>query len=211
LRSKKLIYYLGPFVSILDEELIKWVEEKRRKAIPLNYSSLENELRSISRSMSMKSKETINSWIQRFNRRHGLVFRRVSHKSSLTPESIKSTCEKFIVDTQEKIKIIRIKSADNILNMDESCIIINKMLPHTLDFRGTTEIWSLAGKNSKEKLTMIFAITMSGIKLPIMFIGKGKPNKQKERKIQKYINLKRLEVLIKMNDKSWMNQGVMND
>ena len=89
-----------------------------------------------------------------------------------------------VIINKKKMDILY-DEADMIINMDETPCTLEMGFNTTIDFMGKKNIDIQTSGREHYKLSIILAITGSGIKLPPLIIVKGEPGKSIENELRK--------------------------
>ena len=154
----------GTFGDI-EEALMKWFRNARKNNLPFNGPLLLSKAKQLADRLEIENFRGSVGWLNRFKVRHGLLFRQISGEEKTVNEvdvlSWKETVLKDILH--------RFHPAD-IYNADETALFY-RMLP-TKSFVERGDVCT-GIKQSKERLTLLVACSMSGERLPVLVIGKS--------------------------------------
>ena len=178
----------------LNETVFKWFQQARSKNIPISGPIIQEKALQFARELGYNdfkaSSGWLDSWKSRFNIGH----------FKICGESADVDLEK-VNEFKEKIPgLIVGYSNENIFNCDESGLFFRSLPDTTFAKRGEE---CKGGKNAKERVTVMFACSLTGEKLKPLVIGKSaKP------RCFKNVKMERLPVIWEHNKKSWMTTDV---
>ena len=103
IRNNKIRYRLGKTTGIIknftdteEEDIIKWLTERRNRNLPVSTKSLIGYASSINTKFANKSISAKIKWAYRFIKRNGFAIRRISHIGQKIPEDKNEKIKKFI-------------------------------------------------------------------------------------------------------------------
>lgn len=151
----------------LEECLLKWFKQCRDENISISGPLLQEKAEIYSKSLGFSDFKASNGWLEKFKRRHDLVFKKVCGESASVNIE---TCHSWI---NERLKgLLSVYEPENVFNADETALFYKCLPDKTLAFRDEK---CHGGKQSKERLTILLAANMSGTeKLSPFVIGKSK-------------------------------------
>ncbi|GBN02963.1 Aminopeptidase O [Araneus ventricosus] len=182
----------SPYENV-DKALLSWIKYARSQNAPISWNILKEKSLEFANELGESSFVASNGWLQRFNSRHNLSFKKLCGEVADFDSSLKEWKDVVLRDILE-----RYESA-NVFNVDE-CGLSYRILPdRTLCFKGEK---CVGGKKSKERLTVLLAANMDGSeKIIPLVIGKClKPRCMK--------NCKSLPLFYDANLKAWMTAGI---
>ncbi|GBO40301.1 Tigger transposable element-derived protein 4, partial [Araneus ventricosus] len=184
---------LSPYENV-DKALLSWIKYARSQNALISWNVLKEKSLEFANELGESSFVASNGWLQRFNSRHNLSFKKLCGEAAdFDSSSLKEWKDVVLRDILE-----RYESA-NVFNVDE-CGLFYRILPdRTLCFKGEK---CVGGKKSKECLTVLLAANMNGSeKIIPLVIGKFlKPRCMK--------NCKSLPLFYDANSKAWMTADI---
>lgn len=181
----------------IDKALFTWFKIQRSRNIPLNGAILQLKAEELAKKMGKEDYTCSASWIQRFRKRHNIVFGKIHGESANVDSNV---CNNWISNIWPKI---RENYTDNqIFNADETSIFY-KLTPDK-SFHFKNEKCS-NGKFSKDRITVLLCSNMTGtVKKELLVIGKAK----KPRCLK---NVHFLPVSYEGNKRAWMTSSIFED
>ncbi|XP_044586102.1 tigger transposable element-derived protein 6-like [Cotesia glomerata] len=181
----------------LEECLLKWFKQCRHENISISGPLLQEKAEIYSTSLGFSDFRASNGWLEKFKRRHDLVFKKVCGESASVNVA---TCNKW---TNDRLKdLLRDFEPENVFNADETALFYKCLPDKTLTFRDDK---CHGGKHSKERLTILLAANMTGTeKLSPSVIGKSK-------KPRCFSKCKSLPLKYEANTKAWMTSAIFRD
>jgi hypothetical protein len=175
----------------LEDILMKWFLQARATNIPINGPVLKEKATEIAKKLKISDFTSSNGWLDRFRKRHGIVYRQISGESESVDKSCVSTWLMQLLPP-----LINKFSPEDVFNADEFGLFF-KLMPDK-SFVCKDEKCS-GGKLSKERLTVLLCSNSDGSeKLPPLVIGKScKPRCFK--------HVKRLPCDYAAQRKAWMS------
>ncbi|XP_043462863.1 tigger transposable element-derived protein 4-like [Leptopilina heterotoma] len=177
----------------LEECLLTWFKQCRDKNITVSGPVLMEKAEFYAKSLKIDNFRVSNGWLEKFKKRHGLTFRKICGESKSVNNDV---CEEWKGTLQNLVKEY---DPSDIFNADETGLFYKCLPDKTLVFKGEK---CHGGKHSKERLTVLLAVNMSGSeKLTPFVIGKSK-------KPRCFAGCKSLPVQYDANKKAWMNSEI---
>lgn len=184
---------LSPYENV-DKALLVWIKKARSQNAPISWNVLKEKSLECAKELGESSFVASNGWLQRFNSRHNLSFKKLCGEAAdFDSSSINDWKDVVLRDILERYE------PANVFNADE-CGLFYRILPdRTLCFKGEK---CVGGKKSKERLTVLLAANMDGSEKMIpLVIGKFlKPRCMK--------NCKTLPLFYDANSKAWMTADI---
>ncbi|KAG0438324.1 Tigger transposable element-derived protein 6 [Dictyocoela muelleri] len=174
----------------IDMKLFEWFISRRRRFITIQDTNLQEMAIKMAKSVNIHNFSASNGWLQLFKRRHNICSRVVSGESGLVDSNV---IEDFKDHYAEKIRSYR---PEDIYNCDETGLFY-KCTP-TRSLCHVKEVQA-SGKYSKERVTLLFCVSLSGEKCNPLLIGKAKTPRG-----FKNLDFNRLGISYKNNNKAWM-------
>lgn len=183
----------SPYENV-EKALLTWVKCARSQNAPISWMILKQKSMEIASELGEKNFTASNGFLQRFNSRHKLTFKRIcGEAANCDIEGLKEWKESVLTDILERY------TPSDVYNLDE-CGLFYRVMPNkTLSFKDEK---CVGGKKSKERLTVLLGSNMDGSeKLTPLVIGKFlKPRCLK--------NCKSLPVIYEANKKAWMTTDI---
>ena len=150
----------------LEQALLLWFTQQRSKNVPVNGPLLATKAKQFAESLGMKEFKGSNGYIEKFQRRHGLVFKAMCGESTSADSPAAESWVKNILPSY-----LHRYSPEDVYNADETSLFYELLPSHTLAFKGET---CSGGKKSKVRLTVLVCANMSGTdKRKLLVIGKS--------------------------------------
>ena len=145
---------------------MSWFRDARKNNLPINGPLLTTKAKQLAEKLDVEDFKCSVGWLNRFKARHGILFRKISGEEKVVNAVALSTWKETVLrDILQRFNPI------DIYNADETALFY-RMLP-TKSFVEKGD--SCKGtKQSKERLTVLVACSMSGERLPLLVIGKSK-------------------------------------
>ena len=188
----------------IEDHLINWIKEMRKKKLAISYKMIKEEALKVSNDPEFKATP---GWFQRAKKRMKLARRVPTH-------IIQKLCEKSGKDIQiylAKLQQLKLdiltkpRGADIIFcNFDETPLQFDMASGKTYDFRGVKEVCIQTTKGTKMRFTALLSMLSTGIMLPPLFIFKSKKALCQDLK-KKFNN----DCLIFANEKGWVTEEIM--
>ncbi|XP_039602214.1 tigger transposable element-derived protein 4-like [Polypterus senegalus] len=181
--------------TVIEQCVLKWFVQARDRNVPIDGKLLQAKAEEFAKELGHSEFKASNGWLDKFKKRHGIVFNRLCGKSAQVQEE---DCSHWI---QKLPEIVKDYSPDDVFNADETGLFFKCTPDKTMTFKGEPYH---GGKKSKERVTLLLGANMSGLeKLPALFIGKSlKPRCFK--------NVKSLPVHYEANKKAWMTSQLFS-
>ena len=170
-----------------------WFKQARTAIASIDVPHLKEKAVHVAAHLGIDSFQASNGWIDRFKKRHSLVYKTVSGESAVVyPETM--------VDwkSEELPKIIEVYWPKDIFNVGESGLFYNLQPSKTLTYTGDT---CHSGTQSKQRVIVLLDCIVDGTeKLPPPVTGKyNKPHC--------FRNLRKLRTKYTANSNSWMTSA----
>lgn len=181
----------------LDEVLLEWLSNCRSKNLPISGPILQENALNIAKKLGISDFKASNGWLEKFRTRHNIVFRKLNGEAADCPldeaKGWMETLPSIIADYDLK----------DIFNCDETGLFFRSIPDKTLCLKSDA---CKGGKHAKERLTVLLCCNMEGDFEKTLVIGKAiKP------RCFKNLDMKKLPVMWRHNQKSWMTQSIMNE
>jgi len=152
-----------PMYSQIEHELFEWFLFERAKKIPISTKLLQAKSLEIAKELNITAFNGSIGWIQKFEKRYNLVSRCVTHYSNKTIGYAKTEIKSFY----DKLNnVIKNYTHDEIWNFDEVPIYFEPTIKKTIDIKGAETVTVISGNAMKKRMTLIIAISASGILCP---------------------------------------------
>jgi len=175
----------------INKATLTWFQKMRSINARISGSMIQEVALEFASKFGNLSFKASNGWLEKFKLRHEISQRILVGDSNDVPEE---TVESF----KEKFKYFAEGFEDkDIFNADECGLFFKAMPKYSLIQKGDT---CKSGKQSKERLTVLFATSMTGEKLAPLVIGKSL-----NPRCFKTINKNKLPVAWRANKKAWIN------
>lgn len=192
-KKKKLRSSSRPEV---DTMLLTWFQQQRANKIPVSGAMLQLQAEEFGK-LSGGDFKCSSGWLDRFKKRHAIVFGKISGESGSVDKTI---TDQWLADIWPSLS--NGYSPDNIFNADETGIFYKLTPDKTHKFRGEK---CFGGKLSKERITVMLCANSSGSeKRKPLVIGKF----QKPRCFK---NTRTLPVDYTFNKKAWMTSSIFEN
>ncbi|XP_028656953.1 tigger transposable element-derived protein 4-like [Erpetoichthys calabaricus] len=180
---------------VIEQCVLKWFVQARDRNVPIDRKLLQAKAEEFAKELGHSEFKASDGWLDKFKKRHGIVFNRLCGESTQVPEE---DCSHWI---QKLPEIIQDYSTGDVFNADETGLFFKCTTDKTMTFKGEP---CHGGKKSKDRVTLLLGANMSGLeKLPALLIGKSfKPRKFK--------NVKSLSMHYEANKKAWMTSELFS-
>lgn len=180
----------------LEECLVKWFSQCRQKNIPVGGVMLKEKAKSFAISLGIQNFSGSEGWLEKFKKRHNLVFRKICGESASVDTNI---CENW---KNELSVLLEGYEACNVFNADETGLFYKCLPDRTMSFKNEK---CHGGKHSKERVTILFAANMDGSqKLKPLLIGKSA-------KPRCFKGIKSFPMTYRFNRKAWMTTNLFQE
>jgi predicted DNA-binding protein YlxM (UPF0122 family) len=174
----------------IDKLCYDWFIKARSKCIPISGPLLKSKAKEIAERLGYNKFSASDGWLHKFRNRHNIKFKAVSGEAAIVnSEDVQAFFDK--VPT-----LLRGYSPQNVYNADKTGLFFRALPDKTLALKSEK---CTGGKMSKERLTVLHCVSMSGEKEPLLVIGKA----ARPRAFKK-LNVNSLPVTWKFNKKAWM-------
>jgi len=179
----------GPDFSDVEECVVKWFKQCRDANVSIGGPILKEKAENFAKSLGHEQFKASNGWLENFKKRHGIAFRKVCGESAAVSDDVVNEWKINLSELLEGYKPC------DIFNADETALFYKCMPDKTLTFKNEK---CNGGKHSKERLTLLLAVKMTGTdKLKPLIIGKSK-------KPRCFAGVKSFPVDYTANKKAWM-------
>jgi hypothetical protein len=151
--------------NIFDKKLFEWFNLKRKRFCTIQDVNIKDMALELSKLFGVKNFKASNGFIKRFKTRHNIKSKLIIGESGLVDGNL---IEDFRVTYENKLKMYDKK---DIFNCDEAGFFYKCTTSRTLCHIDEKQI---SGKFSKERITIIFCVSMCREKLDPLLIGKFK-------------------------------------
>ncbi|KAG0439732.1 Tigger transposable element-derived protein 6 [Dictyocoela muelleri] len=180
-----------------DEKLFEWFVFKRKRFFTIQDFCLQKNGLKSADIYKFGNFKASSGWLQKFKTRHNITSKFIKGESGLVDENV---LEEF-KDVYSK-KLSSYNKAD-VFNCDETGLLFKCTPNKNLCHKGEELI---SGKFSKERVTILFCISMLGEKINPLIIGKSKTPRG-----FKNLDFKRLIVDYRHNKKACMNLIIIKE
>lgn len=149
----------------VEKALVKWIETARDKNAPLSGKIVKAKSEELASKMNVEGFSATEGWFGRFKQREGIVHKRLHGEGQTADDQSRG---KWLAQVWPDLKS-RYKS-DQIWNADESGLYIRALPDATLTFKNDQR---KGAKKPKERITVLFACSMTGEKRKMLVIGKS--------------------------------------
>ena len=184
--------------EVVNEFIWTWFCQLRASNVPVSGPMIKEKAISYAKEQGFDDFKASTGWLDKLKIRHNINCAVVCGEgAAVNPETITDWKERLsgITDQYEP---------KDIFNMDETGIFFRALPEKTLRVRGTD---CLGGKKSKERLTAMFCVNMTGeeFEKPLIIGRAEKP------RCFRNINTKTLPVLWRHNKKAWMTSNLFKE
>nr|XP_037285031.1 tigger transposable element-derived protein 4-like [Rhipicephalus microplus] len=180
----------------MENVLLAWIQPARSVNLPVNGVVLKAKAEEIALRMNIEF-ACSDGWLDRFRKRHGLVFRSIAGEAAAVDEV---TCNDWRLTKLKEI--LQDYDPGDVYNVDETALFYQLLPQKTLAFAGDD---CTGGKHSKVRVTVLIGANMSGSdKLKLLVIGKS-------RLPRCFKHAKTLPVTYTAYSKSWMTQSIFEE
>ena len=181
----------------IESALYKWFLGARAHGLPISGAILTTKAQDLAKQLGHSDFKASNGWVQRFQTRHNIVFKKVCGESkSVNTENVHEWYNTVFLDVLQNYQ------PRNIYNADETGIFFKLLPDKTFTFKGDT---AHGMKQSKERLTAMVCANMDGSdKVPLLVIGKSA-------KPRCFKNQQSIPVDYKANKCAWMTSQIFTE
>ena len=174
----------------LEEVLLKWIGQARSLNMPLGGPIILEKANNFAQKLGYSTFKCSTGWLERFKVRYNITFKKICGESGKVTSEMTAEWTSTILPS-----LLSQFSPDDVYNGDETGLFYKCLPDKTFLMKGET---CNGGKQSKERLTVLVAVNMSGKeKLPLLVIGKYlKPRCFK--------GVQTIPVQYEANKKAWM-------
>ncbi|XP_064461904.1 tigger transposable element-derived protein 4-like [Ornithodoros turicata] len=178
----------------LEDVLLAWIRQARSSNLPPSVVVLRAKAEEIALRLHVEGFSCSDGWLDRFRKRHGLVYRSIVGVSADVDDA---ACTDW---RSSRLKdLMEEYDAVNIYNVDETALYYQLIPQKTLTFSGDA---CTGGKHSKVRVTVLVGANMTGSdKLKLLVIGKSKSPRC-------FKNVRTLPATYAANSKAWMTQAL---
>lgn len=188
--AKKRMYIRASKYEKMEEILKEWFVSARASNIPVGGTIIREKALRIANRLNIEGFTASNGWIDRFKKRHNVVYRSICGESQSVDLDIAEDWKQTDVPT-----LITDYAPRDIFNADETGLFFNVLPCKTFSFKGEA---CHGGKLSKVRLTVLLITNSDGSeKLPPLVIGKSA-------KPRCFKNVRTLPTKYAANKKAWM-------
>lgn len=181
----------------IDRLCYEWFSRARSQNIPVSGSLVKAKAKEIAEQSGYNSFTASDGWLQKWRKRHNVSFKCISGEAAdVNQEDVNQFLEKLP-------SMLLGYKPDDIYNADESGLFFRALPDKTLAFKSQK---CTGGKLSKERLTLLFCVSMTGQKEELLVIGKAK-----RPRAFKNITTADLPAIWKSNKKAWMTRDIMTE
>nr|XP_037286028.1 tigger transposable element-derived protein 4-like [Rhipicephalus microplus] len=175
----------------LEDVLLAWIQRARSVNLPVNGVVLKAKAEEIALRMNIEFAYS-DGWLDRFRKRHGLVFRAIAGEAAAVDEV---TCNDWRLTNLKEI--LQDYDPGDVYNVDETALYYQLLPQKTLAFTCDD---CTGEKHSKVRVTVLVGASMSGSDKPKLSVI----SKSRSPRCSKHT--KTLPVTYTANSKSWMTQ-----
>lgn len=180
----------------IEKCLLEWIKQTLDKNIPIDGPLLKEKSKEFATKLGIQNFSASNGWLEGFKRRHDIAFKKAAGESKSVDQGV---CNQW---TEDLPNLLEGYEPDDIYNADETALFFKCLPDKTFTFKGEK---CHGGKQSKERLTLLQCVNMSGTdKLPLLIIGKSK-------RPRCFKGVKTLPVDYANNTKAWMTKILFKD
>ena len=150
----------------VDEAVLRFFKQARAENVSIPGPVLQGKAEFYAKQMGHSNFRASNGWLEKFKSRHEIAFKKVCGESNAVENLV---CEDWL----KKLDLLcHDYKPEDIFNADEAALFFKCMPDKTLCFAKEN---CHGGKQSKERLTLLFAVNSTGTeKLKLLVIGKSK-------------------------------------
>jgi len=188
-----------------EKELLRFIFELREQGMGVSSTTLMIRAAYLCKQFRNKSRNAQYFVVQRFIKRHRLVYRMATHESQRDPREVEVEAKDFIANIRDKLNQT-CRHQDFILNMDQMPIPFSYNRKKTLEVVGQRTIHVRKSTSDTKRATFAMTVTASGKVLQPVLVFKGKP---KGRIVQKELTNFPKDILYQCQENAWMDESVM--
>ena len=185
----------------LEEELMAYVTDRRRRGVGVSTRELRKEAKKIAKRQKITTFGGSVNWVYAFLRRHNLSIRRRTHIAQKLPgdyEDKLTEFQQFIIRQRKQHDY----DLSQIGNADQTPLTFDMPYNTTVDTKGAKSVQLNTTGNEKNRFTVMLACTADGGKLPPYVIFKRK-------------TLPKVTwpagIIVRCQDKGWMDDTLTKD
>ena len=150
-REKKKLPGGGRKSATVDREiiLVRWILERARDGIALNNNSVLAIAQHLLPSLKNRSMSALVSWLKKFNGRHNITYRRLSHVGQQDPFQLRTVQCVFGELVSRILKDLMVPPFF-VYNMDQTGVIFDSIGHRVLQKKGTKKVWSYSREKSQK-------------------------------------------------------------
>ncbi|XP_066153520.1 tigger transposable element-derived protein 6-like [Euwallacea fornicatus] len=181
----------------IDKECLDWFSRIRSQNIPISGSLIKAKAKEIACKLKYEQFSASNGWLEKWRKRHNISFKSISGESAdVNPQDVSEFLQKLP-------SLFLGYRPQDIYNADESGLYFRALPDKTLALKSEK---CVGNKMSKDKLTILFCVSMAGEKEKLLVIGKAaRPRALKN------VPIKDLPATWKSNSKAWMTREIMKE
>ncbi|KAK3101564.1 hypothetical protein FSP39_004521 [Pinctada imbricata] len=192
--TKRQRFVSGSKFGDLNETVFKWFEQARAKNIPISGPIIQENALEIASKLGYADFKASAGWLESWKGRFGIAHFKICGESADVDQEKVVKFRENLID-----KIAGYEDCD-IFNCDETGLFFRALPDKTYSKRGQE---CRGGKHAKERVTVMFACSLTGEKLKPLVIGKAaRP------RCFKNVNTSNLPVTWEHNRKSWMTSDI---
>lgn len=151
----------------LENILLEWFQQARSLNYPMNGGVITEKAMEIATRLNITKFSGSTGWLDRFRRRHGIVYRQISGKAESVSNNGIENWKNNVLPS-----LLRDYTPDDIYNADEFGLFFKLMPDKSFVFKNET---CLSGKLSKERFTVLVCTNSTGThKLKLVVVGKSR-------------------------------------
>ena len=203
-RNKRAERFQPPAFPEIEKEVAAWITEKRQGGIGVSTNVICLKAKSVTQKLGIAktSFKASQRWCYGFMERSGFSIRRRTTIAQRLPQDYEEKLIKFqrYVIAQRKKHDFELKY---IGNADQTPLTFDIVTNSTVSEKGVKSVSILTTGHEKDRFTVMLACLGDGTKLPPYVIFKRKT-------LPKNANFPK-EVIVRCQEKGWMDQGLVQD
>lgn len=181
----------------IDRLCYEWFSRARSRNIPVSGPLVKAKAREIAEQSGYSNFTASDGWLQKWRKRHNISFKCISGEAAdVNQEDVNQFMEKLP-------SMLLGYQPEDIYNADESGLFFRALPDKTLALKSKK---CTGGKLSKERLTILFCVSMAGYKEELLVIGKAN-----RPRAFKNLGVSDLPAVWKSNKKAWMTRDIMSE
>lgn len=162
--AKQKVFRLQSANLKLDKLCLEWFSKVRSQNIPVSGPLVQEKAKEIATKLRLTNFVASNGWLEKWRTRNCISFKGVCGEAA-------SVSEEDVSQFRERVNLlIRDFKPENVYNADETSLFFRALPNKTLAFKNEK---CTGGKLSKERLTVLFCVSMTGQKEVPLVIGKS--------------------------------------